>query len=1281
MPSERFHVYELLDPLQRAGPGRAHQARVADTGGPLEPGALVALRCVGLDEVEDESVLSALVASHANARRIDSKSVVAPVDHGMCVGGAGRQFWSAAPWVDGRTLADVLRTTDIVPDLLTEAVARQVADAIAACHANGVVGLGLSPESILLRADGSAALLDPGFGPAAAWDWLRSGTAPATMLCAAPEILGDGGADPRSDLFSLGAILFRCMTGRWHRPDDAKTLRSRAAEMDGVRPLDERQKSSRFLSEVTYALLRSDPEERIACAVDLVAVLRDRRRSAWWVALDIDGDAPDDAPSRRAPAVPEASAEPAPPAIPDAAPPPDDDWWSQRVLHPGPFADHAARCVGRSEELAHLFETAVHLPTRGAAVVLVEGGAGVGKTRLLDAFLAQLDTIPEARRPFILRGEQRRVGVGRPFGAFTEALTRFLLDDRIATADELAPLLGESAGVAAAFAAVLSSEARPVGGAPLDHANVPPAFLRCLRTMTARSPVVLVVENLQWADPEILGLFGHLARVASDMPLLLVGSFRPAQGPTSLAEMAAAVRSRPNASAIRLAPLDEERMLELARELITPPEVAVDIATHVSADMGGAPEGLIETVRALEAEHHLLRRPDGLREAQTSLGGTHLPRTLADALRRRLAALDERERRFLGAAAVQGVAFDADVARIAAGLDPHAAADVLETLRSRRVIAGGGVARTFASHALFDEVHAGLDDAALAERNEATAAAFLESRNPDQLPPSKIHGILSYRVAWHYLLAGRAARAMLYVNAAVEHLHGTCRHGDGERLVSLACRVVANDSARATEMIDMLLERCRFLGAQGREVEQRETLEEALLRARERRDLFRESRILLEAAKAHHLAGEAARSDLDARQALSCAHRSGELEVEQKVHGWLAQTAQRESRWQDARAHFTAALEIARRRRDHASEAAIHHGLGNVAHACGATVQAEEEFRTALRLHRGRGDLAQEAEALACLGNLAAAGGDLVHSESCLRRALAIHVALGDGHGETRVLGLLAMVLHEGGCLVEARDVHRACLERARRIDARQGEVVARLNVATVDAALGRLDDARDSYGEALRGAQMLEDVRLQGFALTGLGEVARQRGDYPLGRMLLARAMVQFRRTQDPSGLAASLLAAGRIETLAGEDDAARPLLFEAHRLADQQNARQVTAAAESLLALLSARAQDSDDAERRIGEAGLALSDIRASDATLVEIHFLHSLVLRVLGRQVEADRKLFQAEATLRESVKGLPDGDRERVLAALTPLREIVVGAEAARASAPSRIPNRSETVAV
>lgn len=1279
MPAERVHVYELTEPLSRGGPGTSHRARVAESGGPLDAGRDVQFRTVTAHEAGGELGIDRLLKSHAAARRIASPSVLSPVDHGILHRPDGRRFWSVCPWVEARTLSSLLATIEIVPDPLTESIAAGIVSALVDTHAAGVFGIGLGPDSVLLRDDTSVVLADPAFGPAVDPLWPREGVAPAAMMCAAPEILTRVGTPcERSDLYAVGAILYRCMVGRWHRPDDARALRASAAEMPALRPNDERPRASLFLSEVVHALLAPDREDRIESAAALAQILAERRKSAWWQGRHIDQDT--DGEAARAPL----PAPPAPTAIPEPVAPPDAAWFSERRLRSAGIGEAGIPCLGRDDEIAHVLACASELSREMGGVVFLSGPAASGKTRLLDAVIERFAALPDAEAPLVLHGTHRRVGVGRPFGAFTEAFTRFIDGTRTASTEDVAMLLGDASAIAAPFADLLSSEAPPENGPKLRRETIIEAFQRCLRTACGHAPVVLVIENLQWADRETLEAFEHVARIATSLPLLVIASHRPAEPGSAFDDFLKSVASQTRVHQVRLAPLGVEAATALCRSLVEPAAVAIELGQRLHRTVGGSPGHIIEAIRVFEDEGHVLRPRRGLLVAQPSLSTAVGPRTAEEIVQRRFAMLTEVERRYAHAAAIQGAAFDTEVARIACGLDHREGGRTVGELELRGLVTKGGVARRFTSNLVFDHAHDAAQPQMQRDLHEATAAAFLESRNPLQLPPSQIHGVLSFRVAWHYLLSGRASRGLLYVNVAVSHLLATWRLGDADRLTALACRVLAADPQRALEHLDMLIERARVLGIAGHLDDQRNVLDEALAKARDRKDFVREARILEESVRNHIATGRDDLASAHADEGAAAARRAGDTELELRVKILGASAAFREGRLQDVRVALTEAVEAAHARQDGLREGEALQALGTVFQAAGEFDEAEHVHDAALGLFRAHHDLAREAEALTSLGNLAAFGGDLVKAEGCLRRALAIHAALGDGLGETRVLGQLAMVLQESGCIMEARDAHRTCVERTTRIGARANEIVARLNLATSEYFLGNLEEARDEYGDALRAARELGDVRLQGYALTGLGDVARQAGSPDVARDLFKRAILQFRRTGDPSGLAAGLLAAARADAFEGESERARSMANEALRLAAQQNARQVAAVAGALLALLDAREGAADSAGRRIAEANVALDDIRPNTATNVELLFLHSLVLRVLRRPTEADRKLLQAEVAVQESLRGLPDAEHARVISNLSPYREISVGAESARrilSSQGARVGMSTDTVAI
>ena len=1278
MAAERIHVYEILEPVSRGGPGRVCRARVAEAGGPLPLDSIVALRTITESEAGGIAVLQELVKDHGTARRISSHAVASPADFGVSSGPQGKSFWSVARWADGRTLTAVLADAGMIPDPLVESLTNHAAQALLACHGAGICGMGLSPDTLLLRDDATAVLLDPGWGAAQPAAWPQSGPLTMPLGCAAPEtIRSRDRATERSDLYCLGAMLFRAMTERWHRPDDAQALRCEPESFGARRPSDVHPRLSIFLDELVFALLHPDPKCRLASSQELVTVLDKRRDSAWWKSLHIAQETyiGDGAPRDRI------AAEPSPPPIPAPAAPPDASWIAERRGHTIRLAAHPAPVVGRDEDVRALIDAAARLRERGGEVRLIESEAGVGKTRLVDAMLEFVGALPASDAPIVLAGEHRRLGIGRPLRAFTEAFTRLVAGERDVGAAQVAPLLGEAVAIAPAFAAFLSGSPPPENEPPLLREGITAAFGRSLARLASASPVVLVIENLQWADPEGLDLFGHLARLTAELPILIVGTFRPVPRTSPLAQLVKSLRSLDRIARTHLEPLSPADSVRLVRSMVVPSMSADAIALRIHDASEGVPLRVVETLRLLEAEKLVTREAGGKLAVSDLAAAADLPVTEGDIWARRLAAMPASERAMLCAAAVQGYAFDADVARRTLHMQPAEAEAVLASLARGALVEGEGPARRFVTNSLFDRVHDDFDDAALEALHEAAANAFLASRNPGGLPPSQTHGILSYRVAWHYLLAGRCAKGLAYVEPAMRHLRQTWRLGDAERLAELVIRALASEPDRGGELIDMLLARAEFLGHQNRRVEQRELLDEALLRSRDGKDLAREARVLLEAARQRCETEQCAAALAEGRDALAAARNAGDDATVARCQALLGSLAFREARYEEARSHVSEMLDLARRRADAVSEAEALQQLGTISQSVGAYDQAEELHRNAMNIYRRRGDIEHEADALASLGGIAAASGDLVKAEGLLRRALAIERAVGDGPGEARVLGRLGMVLQDAQRCAEARAAHAECLRVARRMGSRHNEVVALLNLATVEYVLARFDDARAFYGDAMRIARELRESRLMGYALTGLGEVSRQGGESEVSRGLLERAVLEFRHTDDRGGLAAALLACGRVEMLGGDQSRAERLLAEARDLALAQDARFVASLALALTALIRARRGQTEEAQAAMAESGAVVQDVRASDPMRVEVFFFHSLVQRVLGRKVEADRKMLQAEALLFETTLEMSRDDRERIFDTMSPHREILAGAGVARAAAKAREGELSGTAPV
>jgi tetratricopeptide (TPR) repeat protein len=295
--------------------------------------------------------------------------------------------------------------------------------------------------------------------------------------------------------------------------------------------------------------------------------------------------------------------------------------------------------VGRAAELARLRELAA---TAGdPAVVLVTGEAGIGKTRLVAELVATLDpAVP------VLAGQGSQGAPGRPFQLLLEAVEpvveswEAIPEPLAGRAEPLRLLLGPVAPELAA------SPERDYGQEELLRTAV--ALVRELvggvapRAADRPARALLVFEDLQWADAQSVALFGRLA-VASDLPLLLVGTFRP-EGVTRrhpVVDLLAELDRQRSVTTIALDRLDRTGVAELLAAVYRHP-VPFRAAEALHQRTGGNPFFLEELVVTAG-------RADPGRLAELPL-----PWNLTEAVLRRLDDLTGDQRRVVEAAAILG---------------------------------------------------------------------------------------------------------------------------------------------------------------------------------------------------------------------------------------------------------------------------------------------------------------------------------------------------------------------------------------------------------------------------------------------------------------------------------------------------------------------------------------------------------------------------------------------------------------------------------------------------
>jgi DNA-binding CsgD family transcriptional regulator len=309
--------------------------------------------------------------------------------------------------------------------------------------------------------------------------------------------------------------------------------------------------------------------------------------------------------------------------------------------------------VGRSAEVERLIDMVRQLASGHGGVVSIQGEPGIGKSVLLSTAVAA------ARRQGIrvCSAAAERLESRLPFAAIGASLgVSASSRDRRLTA--IARMLRGEVGDGEVFRSRQDVEIA-----------VTESLVALVDDWCAAEPVVVALDDLQWADPASVVVTHLLGRAAAQMPLLLLGTCRTTQLDDEVEALLKSLASRPGAVALELAPLDEADTVELAECLLN--GRAGPRLRELVAGAAGNPLYIGELVRALERAGEMRAVGDVVDIPAPRPGGaaSPLPVSLATAIRGRLEFLSRPTRDALQVAALLGAVFTvfdaAAVSRIA----------------------------------------------------------------------------------------------------------------------------------------------------------------------------------------------------------------------------------------------------------------------------------------------------------------------------------------------------------------------------------------------------------------------------------------------------------------------------------------------------------------------------------------------------------------------------------------------------------------------------------------
>ncbi|MBX3463147.1 MAG: protein kinase [Planctomycetes bacterium] len=646
--------FELLQELGSGSSGTVYHARLLADYAEHPAGTEVAVKFLRRELVADERAHARLLAEGMLGRQLRHPNV-AEIYGFETIDLLGMQTtYLVMQYVHGTTLREFLARSGAPVEDLTRRIGADAARGLSALHRRGLVHRDVKPENLILTPDSQLKIVDLGlvrpFG--AIGGGSSGGSSPGrssglglagSVAYAAPEVLRGLPAGPRSDLYSLGVVLYEVTTGRHPFADALTTDEMLDAHLRRrpIPPSHLRTRISPLLEQVLGDLLQKEPDDRLRDAAELARILDQGEHSEYWRRHET-----------RAPAL--AS--------------------SRRLLRMRRPAE--APFVGRAHERQRLDAMLTQARGGRGGLVVVTGPDGIGRRRLLDESMqAWLET---DEPPLYLGGDaDSALGHGEPFA-------RSLLDLLLRGDDRDSPnaMQRAIAGARSQFAAD-DGEAEALAAVAFGHSTEPPE-VRADRLASAllslpRPGRVLVVrvDHAERLDTSGRLILQRLAGRRHGLPLLLL--------------LAAGVDGAAVEPDLRLdlTGLEEHEFLAFGRTLFRVGEDVDEFLRQAHQVLSGLPGNLLEALDHLVQEgllagragdyHHL----DPATEPRPAPG--HVQR-----FHRRVASLEPQQRRVLSAAAVLGARCPLGLLAALVGLPELAVLETLSLFRGRIVRAQGG---------------------------------------------------------------------------------------------------------------------------------------------------------------------------------------------------------------------------------------------------------------------------------------------------------------------------------------------------------------------------------------------------------------------------------------------------------------------------------------------------------------------------------------------------------------------------------------------------------------
>ena len=634
--------YALLKKLGEGGKGIVYKAR--DTA----LNRVVAIKMLKSAVASGEAYSRFMIEAQAVAK-LNHPNIVSIYDIGK---EDGKQFF-VLEFVDGESLRDLMETypegkCDIDTVLR---IGMDVCSALQYAHSEKVLHRDIKPENVMIAKEGTTKLMDFGLAKMVGQPKVtQEGVIVGTVAYVAPEVALGKSADARSDLYSLGAVLYEALSGKppFQGDDPIKVIFGHIHDMPV--PLGRlNSKVPQALADCVMKLLEKEPEKRYQSTEDLLKTMREISEEFLKETL-----------------------------VPTHKP-------SIVVPVPRPIAGREIQLIDRVEEM-NLLRQAVDKAVRGeGSLVFLCGEAGIGKTRLT----RELRAYARLRGMQVLYG--RCPALFRMDGVPPYVLWSGVLRDYLeaGSPEQLYRVVGFYPAEVAKLVPELKQRLTAIPQSlPIspehERDRLFEAVSQFIINVSKEGPLLLVLDDLQWTDQTSLLLMHYLARGIYKTPLLLLGAYRETDIDEKhpLSPVLTELNRERLLQSVSLKRMPFKDVSEMIRQILEQDEIPKEFCELLYEKTRGNPFFVEEIVKSLREEEVIYREEDKWKFKEISK--IEFPKTVKDVIKARISRLDDECQNILTMASFIGNDFTFEALCGVTGIEED---KLLETME--RILKGG----------------------------------------------------------------------------------------------------------------------------------------------------------------------------------------------------------------------------------------------------------------------------------------------------------------------------------------------------------------------------------------------------------------------------------------------------------------------------------------------------------------------------------------------------------------------------------------------------------------